>query len=224
MTFSVHQGPNGFMEAYDIVEVDRAWHPLTPCGMPFVGSRWCPHLSSIVAVVRALLVLLVVIHLVLFSLRSTPGLRCSGIMAGLGQKDSIPRVCCARRRLRQWHVHGWFCRYFFPRAEFLSVVVRPKMHGILVSLDQKDSYTARLSPRSSSIWQCHVHGWFCRLRCISRCVPLSVGRLAMPGIMFFLWFLGVVSLVVNNGSGMFHAGFTGNDTLRAVFPCLAAGL
>ena len=32
-------------------------------------------------------------------------------MAGMDQKDSIPRVWCAHRRLRQWHVLGWHCWY-----------------------------------------------------------------------------------------------------------------
>ena len=80
-----------------------------------------PRSSSTAAVVCAVLVLLVVMH-----------------MAGKDQKDSFLRVRF-RRRLRQWHVHGWFCWCYSPRAEFLSVVVKPKMPGIMVGMDQKDS-------------------------------------------------------------------------------------
>ena len=29
-------------------------------------------------------------------------------MTSMDQKDSIPRLWCAHRRLRQWHVQGWF--------------------------------------------------------------------------------------------------------------------
>ena len=67
-----------------------------------------------------------------------------GIIACMDQKDSIPRVWCAHRRLWQWHVHRWFCRYFCPRAVVLSVVVRPKKLGIMASMNQKDRYVARL--------------------------------------------------------------------------------
>ena len=38
------------------------------------------------------------------------------IMVGMDQKDSILRAWCAHRRLRQWHVDGWFCRYFSSRC------------------------------------------------------------------------------------------------------------
>ena len=54
----------------------------------------------------------------------------------------------ASRRIWQWYVQCWFC--------FPFVVV-----GILVGMDQKDSFVAMRS------------GWFCMLRCTSRCVLLG---------------------------------------------------
>ena len=58
-----------------------------------------------------------------------------GIMAGMDQKDSIPRDGgYARRRLLQWHVRVWFCRYSSPRDVVPSVPCRPKMLGIMASM------------------------------------------------------------------------------------------
>ena len=70
-----------------------------------------------------------------------------GIMAGMDQKDSFLRVRFAGNRLWQWHVHGWLCSFFSLRAEFLSVVVRPKMLGVMAGVNQKDSYVARCPVR-----------------------------------------------------------------------------
>ena len=61
-------------------------------------------------------------------------------MDGMDQKDSIPRVRCARR-LRQWHVLGWFCGLFSSRS-VPFFVVRPKMLGIVAGMDRKDSHAA----------------------------------------------------------------------------------
>ena len=38
------------------------------------------------------------------------------------------------------------------RTVYPSVVVRPKMLGVLVGVEQKDSFSARLWPRSPSTW------------------------------------------------------------------------
>ena len=82
-----------------------------------------------------------------------------GIMAGMDQKDSIPRDGgYARRRLLQWHVRVWFCRYFSPRAVVLSVPCRPKMLGIMASMEQETHFVARCRFRPR---QWHVQGWYC---------------------------------------------------------------
>ena len=56
------------------------------------------------------------------------------------------------------------------------------MLGILVGMDQKDSYAARLLPRSSSTTSvaCSPAGL---LVCTYSVFPSLVGKLAMPGIM-----------------------------------------
>ena len=85
------------------------------------------------------------------------------------------------RCLSSWPVwmEGQFCSWFRSVcSEFPSVVIGTKM---LVGMDQKESYAARSSPRSSPT--SHFLCWFYWLRYISCCVPLSVGRPVMPGIM-----------------------------------------
>ena len=84
--------------------------------------------SSIATVVCAMLVLLVVMPFVLCSLWSSPGLRC-------------PASWPAWTRLRQWHVHGWFCGICTSRC-VPFFVVRPKMLGIMAGMNQKKRYVA----------------------------------------------------------------------------------
>ena len=63
------------------------------------------------------------------------------IMAAMDQKDSIPRVWCGHRRLRQWHVQGWYCWYF----RCVPFCCRQaQMLGIMASMIQKDCYEATL--------------------------------------------------------------------------------
>ena len=58
------------------------------------------------------------------------------IIASMDQKDSIPRLWCAHRRLRQWNFHGWFyCLRCF-RAVFSLIVGRPVLPGIIEVLDR----------------------------------------------------------------------------------------
>ena len=81
------------------------------------------------------------------------------ILAGMYQEDSY-----AARRPRPssfpaWHVQGWYCSSFLSRC-IPSSCRQAKMLGISAGMAQKDSKTTRFSPRSSSIWQRHVHGWF----------------------------------------------------------------
>ena len=69
-------------------------------------------------------------------------------MRGWCYEEQVPgadrrRQVRAHRRLRQWHVYGWHCWFLLPRAVFLSVVVRPKMLGIMAGMHQKDIYAAR---------------------------------------------------------------------------------
>ena len=60
-----------------------------------------------------------------------------GIMAGLDQKDSLPRGrCCACCRHWQWHVRGWFSWLCFSRCVLSSML------DILAHMDQRDSYAA----------------------------------------------------------------------------------
>ena len=61
------------------------------------------------------------------------------------------------------------------------------------------------------LWQWHVQGGYCRLRCTSRCFLVSVRRPMMFGIMSF-------SDQIACCSGMCKAGIAGFHALRAVFP------
>ena len=45
----------------------------------------------------------------------------------------------ARRRQRQWYVHGWFCWYDAIGAVLPASVGRPKLLGTMVGMDQKDN-------------------------------------------------------------------------------------
>ena len=76
------------------------------------------------------LVLQFVLHLELCSLLTSTGPKILGILVGMDQKDSF---LCAHRRLRLWHVHGWFFWYFSPRAVFPS---RPVLR-IIAGMHQK---------------------------------------------------------------------------------------
>ena len=131
------------------------------------------------------------------------------------RKKKLPRTSShsssgrARRRQRQWHA----CNAGFPGdvpllAVFLPVVYRLVMLGIMAVLGQKDSYAvtciavacARLvllifSPRVE------LPSVVCRPRC--------------PGIMVGINQKDFFALIVDNGSCMVKAGFTGYDTPRA---------
>ena len=66
-----------------------------------------------------------------------------------------------RRQHRQWHAPGWFPRFSALHAVFPSFVGRPKMLGILVGMDQKDSSMVALvgmDQKDSS--QRHSFGFF----------------------------------------------------------------
>ena len=104
---------------------------------------------------------------------------------------------------------------FAPRAVFLPVVYRPTMLGIMAVLDQMDSNAATL-------WQWHVQGSFCWYFHLA--ISSSRGFLAqMPcrqarrelGIMAGINQKDFFAVIVDNGSCMFKAGFTGYDTPRA---------
>ena len=112
--------------------------------------------SSTAAVVCAMLVFLVVMHLVQCSIWSSPGLRCSA---------SWP-IWTGRTVSREFGAlvvdsGNGLCRAGFAgfsRAVFLFVVVRPKMLRIMAGMHKKDSYAV---------------GWFYWLRCTSRCIVSS---------------------------------------------------
>ena len=88
-------------------------------------------------------------------------------------RSSVPRGGRARRRQRRWLVPGWFSWWFLG------------IYGIMVGLDQKDSYAASSACASRSfLWlqaqmlgimagmfqkDCCAFGWFCWGRCTSRC-------------------------------------------------------
>ena len=86
-----------------------------------------------------------------------------GITAGMDQKDSIPRLWCALRRLRQWHVQGWFCRLCSSRC-VLSSVVKPKTLDTLAHMDQRDSYAALVVTAVVCAWLVFL------VTMLSRCV------------------------------------------------------
>ena len=103
-----------------------------------------------------------------------------GVMVGMDQKDSIPRDGgYARRRLLQWHVHGWFSWYFSPRNGFLSVVGKPKKLGIMAGMNQKDRYVARCRRLPCCGTEANQHG----LRDSPVAVHLVVD---VPGVQFQL--------------------------------------
>ena len=110
-----------------------------------------------------------------------------GIMAGVDQKDCCVARCCARRRLRQWHMQARFagfasrcvpcdCR----QAQMLGT-----MHIVLYSLLLSAgplltcflcATTGAVSVRrSSSFAAMACAGLVCWLRCTPRCVPMIVG-------------------------------------------------
>ena len=64
-----------------------------------------------------------------------------GIMASMDQKDSIPRLWCAHRRLRQWHVQGWFY-WLCSSCSIPSSCRQAKLLGISVGMDLRDSFAA----------------------------------------------------------------------------------
>ena len=57
------------------------------------------------------------------------------------RKKKTPRstLCRAHRRIRQWHVPGWFAGFGASHAVFPSFFSRPQRPGILVCMDEKDS-------------------------------------------------------------------------------------
>ena len=57
-------------------------------------------------------------------------------IASMDQKDSIPRLWCAHRRLRQWHVQGWLYWLRCFRAVFSLIVGRPVLLGVMEFLDR----------------------------------------------------------------------------------------
>ena len=56
-----------------------------------------------------------------------------------------------------WHVRSWFCWHYAVRAVFPFVVIRSKMLGILVGMDQKDSCAVRCSQLSSFFGPVHSY-------------------------------------------------------------------
>ena len=66
--------------------------------------------------------------------------------------------------------------------------------------------------------QWHVQDWFCRLRCISPLCSFCLSAGPRYWHHGFCGFQEMAALVVDNRSGMFYAGFTGNETPCSVFP------
>ena len=109
-----------------------------------------------------------------------------GIMTSMDQKDSIH---CACRRLRQWHMQGWFAG-IAPRAVFFPVVVRPRMLGIMAGMNQRDSYVARLSSLVVS----------------QRLIPMVLSTMVIPQLQFLDKLIdGPVVLVVEVSPSRSHA-------------------
>ena len=88
------------------------------------------------------------------------------------KKKKLPRTSShssrdrARHQQRRWHFPGWFSAV---HAVFPSYVGRPKLLGIIVGMDQDDSF---LRARRR-LWQWQMLGWFGNT---SRCVPPVVVR------------------------------------------------
>ena len=98
-----------------------------------------------------------------------------GIMASIDQKDSIPRLWCAHRRLRQWHVQGLFSRLSSSRC--IPSCRQAKMLGILAGMDQRDSYSALVLVTAV------VCAWLVfQVMLLALFSLLIVGRPVLPGI------------------------------------------
>ena len=106
------------------------------------------------------------------------------VLVGMDQKDSF------QRHSGRAHVDsgsGMCFAGFIGEKAFCAVVplvvCRPKMLCILVGMDRKDSWTARMWPRSPSTWTVAC-AWLVSLVHMNlSCVPLFGGRPMMPGIM-----------------------------------------
>ena len=68
----------------------------------------------------------------------------------------------------------FFLVFFLLALGSLRLSLATRYNCILVCMDQKDSYASRHWARLSSLAM--FMAWFCSVRCISRCVPLFVGR------------------------------------------------
>ena len=79
----------------------------------------------------------------------------------------------ARRRIRQCCVPGWSCWFSASHAVFPSLVGRPKLVGIMISMDQDDSFLRALL----RLRQWHMLGWFCWLLLALCSLLLSTGPL-----------------------------------------------
>ena len=138
------------------------------------------------------------------------------------KKKKLHRGGRALRRLQQWHIRA-------PRVVFPSYVGRPQLPGIIVGMDQ---YYSLLRARHRH-WQRHFQGWFCWsffALCSSRsssglgCFaswPVWTRRTLLRFWGFFTWVYS--DRAVDSRPALRVAGFTGDDTSRAVFlGCLRA--
>ena len=84
------------------------------------------------------------------------------------RKRRLPRTSShstrgrARRRHRPWHVPGWYSGFGASRAVFPSFVGRPELPGIVVGMEEKDSYADMVDSRLAL--QCRFTEHRCCLR------------------------------------------------------------
>ena len=128
------------------------------------------------------------------------------------RKKKLPRTC---RLPRQWHVRkAGDAGCAAPRVMLPSFVDTTKMLGILVGMDQNDSFLCALRRQR----QLHGQRWFYWLRYTS-CVFSFVGRPVVFGIMAGMDQKVCCETALVVGSGMSMAGFAGFFTSRCVpFP------
>ena len=101
-----------------------------------------------------------------------------------------------------WYNFTSFSTRWWTRAVFPSVVVRPWM---LASWSVWTRRTVMTGDTGSACRHWHFHGWFCGVRCISRCVPLFVGRPSLD-----CWEIFVFSAMLGSSEDMVFAAVYGH--------------
>ena len=124
------------------------------------------------------------------------------------RKRRLPRTSSfssPRRRLRQWHMQGWFC-WFLSYAVSPSFGGRPKLPSFMDGMDKMDSFIAR---RRSRQWQAGLAGF------VPRAVSLSLSSGPRCPASWPVWIRSTVMSVL--------VLFAGECAPRAVFLSLSSG-